>query len=178
MHKLVGLGLVASAMTVAAVPQEIPRFKSGVDVVQFTVTVLDKDRHPVTGLTASDFDVLVDGQPRPLAAFAAVTLPDDPSATRASVPPVAPDVETNQLSPEGRLVIIVMDRSIRDEDRKTAHAIANAAIDRLGPNDLGAVIYTGMVSRKYTQGLTVDRERLHAAANLTTLGAVHDLPVM
>jgi VWFA-related protein len=158
--------------------QAIPRFTSGVDVVQFTVTVLDKDRRPITGLTADDFEVRVDGTPKPLAAFAAVTLPDDPPVAAASVPPVASDVHTNRLPAEGRLVVIVMDRSIRDDDRKTAHAIANAAIDRLGPTDLGAVVYTGRVSRKYSQGLTADRDRLHASANLTTVSAVHAEPVM
>jgi VWFA-related protein len=174
-------GIVALVLAVSAIaavsPQEIPRYTSGINVVRFTVTVLDRDRHPITGLTPSDFDVLVDGKPRPLAAFAAVTLPDD-SSTAVSVRSVAPDVHTNQLPPEGRLVVIVMDRSMRDEDLKAAHAIANAAIDRLGPNDLGAVVYTGMVSRKFSQGLTDDRERLRAAANQTTFGAVHELPTM
>ncbi len=176
-------GIVALVLAVSAIAevsqQEIPRFKSGVDVVQFTVTVLDKDRHPITGLTATDFDVLVDDKPVPLAAFAAVTLPDDPSVTTASIAPVAADVQTNRLSPDGRLVVIVMDRSIPDgQPMQAAHAIANAAIDRLGPNDLGAVVYTGAVLRKFSQGITVDRQRLHAAANLTSVGAVHELPNM
>jgi len=173
--------IVALVMTVSAIaavsPQEIPRFKSGVDVVQFTVTVLDKDRRPVTGLTASDFDVLVDGKLRPLAAFAAVTLPDEPWVGAMSIPPVASDVQTNRLPAEGRLVIIVIDRSIPPgQPMQTAHAVANAAIARLGPNDLGAVLYTGALSREFSQGLTADRERLQAAANLTTLGAVQEPP--
>lgn len=168
-----------ASIVAAGAQQEIPRFKGGVDIVQFTVTVLDKDRHPVTGLTASDFDVLVDGTPKPLAAFAAVTLPEGPSVAAASIPPVAPDVHTNRLPAEGRLVVIVMDRSTPNgQPMQAAHAIANAAIDRLGPNDLAAVVYTGAVSRKYSQGLTDDRERLHAAANLTSVGAVRELPVM
>ena len=63
------------ALTLALSAQEqIPRFKSGVDIVQFTVTVTDADRRPVGGLTAADFEVLVDGVARPLAAFAEVTL--------------------------------------------------------------------------------------------------------
>src|SRR4051812_20708785 len=112
MRSAITVAFVASAL-VADAQQGIPRFTSGVDIVQFTVTVLDKDRHPVAGLTAEDFDVLVDGKRRPLAAFAAVTLPDDPSAApaAASVAPVAADVQTNQLSPEGRVVVIVFDRS-------------------------------------------------------------------
>ena len=159
--------------------QPIPRFKSGVDVVQFTVTVLDKNRRPVAGLTASDFEVLVDGKPKPLAAFASVTLPDDPSTTRAAIPLIAPDVHTNQLPAEGRLVVIVMDdRSTLDEDQKTAHAIANAAIDRLGPNDLGAVVHTGRLSRKSSQGLTDDRERLRAAANVVTASDITAAPAV
>ena len=162
-------GVAELPLLAAGQRQEIPRFTSGVDIVQFTATVLDKDRHPITGLTASDFEVLVDGTPRPLAAFAAVTLPDDRSIAAASIPPVAPDVHSNQLPAEGRLVVIVMDRTIRDEDREAAHAIANAAIARLGPNDLGAVVYTGITSRRLSQGITDDRERLLAAANRLTV---------
>lgn len=167
---------MALAALPAAQPQEVPRFMSGVDVVQFTVTVLDKERRPVTGLTAADFDVLVDGKPRPLMAFAAVTLPDDTLALRESLPSVPVDVQTNRLPLEGRLVVIVMDRSIFDEDRQAAHAIANAAIDRLGPNDIGAVVYTGHASRKYSQGLTTDRARLHAAANLANVSDMQAAP--
>jgi VWFA-related protein len=170
--------LISVASIVGAVAQQdVPRFKSGVAVVQFTVTVLDKNRHPVTGLTASDFDVLVDGKPQSLAAFAAVTLPDDPSLAAASIPPVAPDVHTNRLPLEGRLVVIVIDRSIPNgQPTQAARAIANAAIDRLGPNDLGAVLYTGAVSRKFSQGLSADRARLHASANLTAADAAHEPP--
>jgi hypothetical protein len=131
---------VARAMRVS--PDD-PRFRSGVDVVQFTVTVLDKERRPVTGLAATDFDVLVDSKPRPIAAFAAVTLPDDTATVAAPVRFVAPDVYTNRLSREGRLVVIVMDPSIRNgEPMRAARAIGNAAIDSLGPADLAGVVYT------------------------------------
>ncbi len=172
MRGILVLGLVGLSL-VAAAQQEVPRFRSGVDVVQFTVTVLDKERRPVAGLTATDFDVLVDGKPRPLAAFAAVTLPDDTAA--APVPLVAPDVHTNRLSPEGRLVVIVMDRSIRiGEATRAAQVIANAAIDRLGPADLAGVVYTASQLRTHSQGLTSDRARLRAAVDQTTVGAVDE----
>ena len=176
MRGTVGLVLAISAIS-AGSPQQIPRFKSGVEVVQFTVTVTDKDRRPISGLAASDFEVLVDGVPRPLAAFAAVTLPADPSTAAMPMPPVAPDVLTNQLAPVGRLVVIVMDRSTPDgQPMQAAQAIANAAIERLGPNDLAAVVYTGRASRKYSQGLTADRGRLHAAANRLNVGDLHAAP--
>jgi VWFA-related protein len=174
MRNIVALIAVASLAVAAAQQPDIPRFKSGVDVVQFTVTVLDKDRRPISGLTAADFEVLVDGSPKPLAAFAAVTLPGESAAT--SIPPVAPDVVTNQLPAEGRLVIIVMDRSIRDADRQAAQAIADAAIGRLGPNDLAAVVHTGLTSRKYSQGLTADRARLFAAASVLSVGELQAAP--
>jgi VWFA-related protein len=176
-HRLAAFTFVVSLIAAAAQQQEIPRFSSGVDVVQFTVTVLDKDRHPVTGLTASDFDVLVDGKPRPLAAFAAVTLPAESSVAAAAIPRVAADVTTNRLPPEGRLLVIVMDRSIRNgEPMRAARAIANAAIDRLGPFDVGAVVYTASGLRMYSQGLTTDRGRLRAAVGQNSVGALEEPP--
>jgi VWFA-related protein len=159
-------------------PQDLPRFRGGVDVVQFTATVLDKNRRPVTGLTAADFEVLVDGRPRPLAAFAAVTVPGDPAGPTTVVTPVAPDVYTNQLPPEGRLVVIVIDRSTPGgQPMQAARAVANAAIDRLGPADLGAVVFTAAGLLKYSQGITADRARLRAAVAQALAGALQEPPM-
>ena len=44
-------------------PVQPPTFRTGVDAVQLDVSVLDKDRRPVRGLTAADFTVLEDGKP-------------------------------------------------------------------------------------------------------------------
>ena len=177
MGAIVALVFVAAAIA-AAWQQELPRFRSGVDVVQFTVTVLDKDRRPVTGLTAADFDVLVDRKPRPLVAFAAVTLPGDSSVAIPATPLVTADVQTNQLPPEGRLVIIVMDRSTPNgEPMQVARAVANAAIDRLGPADVGAVVFTAAGLLKYSQGITADRGRLRAAVAEALGGALQEPPL-
>src|SRR5262245_53766628 len=76
------------------------RFRAGVDLIQLDVSVLDKDRHPVRGLAAGDFTVLVDGQPRPIVAFKAVELAPPPPPPSASwMREVAPDVVANTDSP-------------------------------------------------------------------------------
>jgi hypothetical protein len=81
-----------------------PTFRTGVDVVQVDVSVLDKDRHPIQGLTNADFTVLEDGKPRPIVAFVPVNLaePERASALPAAwVRDVAPDVTTNRVRAEG-----------------------------------------------------------------------------
>jgi hypothetical protein len=40
-----------------------PTFRARTDLLTIDVTVLDKDRRPVTGLTADDFILLEDGKP-------------------------------------------------------------------------------------------------------------------
>jgi VWFA-related protein len=137
-----------------------PRFRGGTDLVQVDVSVLDGKRRPVSGLTASDFTILEDGKPRPIEGFTEVHLaarvPKDSAPWVRDVPP---DVASNTtLGVEGRIVIILLDRSIPwGEPTQTARRIAAAAINELGPGDLAAVVST---SGGRSQDLTSDRTRL------------------
>jgi VWFA-related protein len=109
--------------------------------------------------------VIENGVSRPVKAFAEVTLPPRPAPTAgdavwaASVPP---DVVTNEVGQEdGRLVIILMDRTIPvGEPTVAARKIAEATIDALGPHDLAAVVST---SGGVPQTFTSDRTRLMKA---------------
>jgi VWFA-related protein len=157
---------VVCTLTVATQGQTgRPVFRAGVELVQIDVSVLDGKRQPVKGLTAADFTVIENGVPRPVKAFAEVTLPPRPAPTAgdavwaASVPP---DVVTNEVGQEdGRLVIILMDRTIPvGEPTVAARKIAAATIDALGPHDLAAVVST---SGGVPQTFTSDRTRLMKA---------------
>jgi hypothetical protein len=83
----------------------------------------------VRGLTASDFTIFEDGRPRPVVAFVPVELaePETTSNAAAWVRDLASDVATNRVRPEGRLVVIMFDWSIRLEDQMLAQRIARAA---------------------------------------------------
>jgi hypothetical protein len=60
------------AVIVAAFAQQPPTFRANVEAVALDVSVLDAHRKTVSGLSAEDFTILEDGQPRPIVAFAAV----------------------------------------------------------------------------------------------------------
>src|SRR5215472_13500917 len=83
----------AVAAATATAVQERQTFRSSADLVQVDVSVLDKDRRAVRGLTAADFTILEDGKPRPVVAFVPVELASPVSYEgRASwVRNVAPD---------------------------------------------------------------------------------------
>ena len=146
-----------------------PTFKLGVDLVQVDVSVLDDKRRPVRGLTAADFTVLEDGKPRPVTVFNPIEIEEHrPTVDGVAswVREVPPDVATNDVKPEGRLVVIVFDWSIRPQDQVVARRIATAAVDELGPGDLAAVVFISMFSNAGTpQNFTSDRARLLAAIN-------------
>ena len=144
----------------AQTPVPQATFRSGTDLVQVDVSVLDNKRHPVRGLTAADFTIFEDDQPREIQAFSEVYLPDRVQSRDASWTREVPsDVATNQVAQEeGRLVIIVLDRTIPvGEPTMTARRVAAAAINQLGPSDLAAVVST---SNGAVQNLTSDRSRL------------------
>lgn len=172
---IVCLAVVSSGRPV--VRAQDPTFRGGVDLVQLDVVVLDRNRRPVTGLTASDFTILEEGKPRPIDAFSAVTLPSNDVTTTgpAWLREVAPDVVDNARPGEGRLVVIFMDRSIPVEAGVLrARAIASAAVDSLGPGDLAAVVSSsGFSNEGRPQNFTGDRTRLKAAIDEPFMGLVN-----
>jgi VWFA-related protein len=160
-------------------PPQQPTFRTSVDIVQVDVSVLDKDRRPVRGLTQSDFTVLEDGKARSIVAFVPVELAEtrqeEPSA--AWVRDVAPDVTTNRARREGRLVVIMFDWSIRFEDQLLAQRIGRAAVDQLGPDDLAAVVFSSAFGNSgVPQNFTADRARLLSAINQRFAVALHNPP--
>ncbi len=171
----------ASAQQAPPPPAQTPAFRTGVDAVQLDVSVLDKDRRPVRGLTAADFTVLENGKPRQIVAFSAVELPELPplpAAGKASVDAIPPDVTGND-QPEGRIVVILIDpflervmvpgrRSIADPPGITAlRATAARVVDSLGPGDVAAVTHTFYGA---PQNFTADKARLKRAIDTSAFG--------
>ena len=142
-----------------------PQFRSTTDLVLMDVSVLDKSRRPIKGLTEADFTILEDGVPQPIATFAAVNLPE------AEVPPAkwmgraSIDVQSNRM-PDGRLVVIYLDERMVNASPfggKTTTDTAHAIIDQLSPKDVAAVAFA--LDHKGAQEFTTDRGRLHAAVD-------------
>jgi VWFA-related protein len=162
------ISILSSAWTVALLqqsqpskPEQLPTFRTGIDIVEVDVTVLDKDRHPVKGLTAADFTILDRGKPQPIVAFSAVDVPAPVTYSAPWMREAPLDVVSNVEN--RRLVTIVMDDAYTDfnpDMAKRAKAIARNAVDELGPADLAAIVFTFMGR---SQNFTSDRSRLLAA---------------
>ncbi len=166
--------------------QPPPKFQTGIELVTLDVSVLDKDRQPVRGLTVGDFTVTEDGRPVEIQTFSAVDLPD--TVVTASAPwvnDVPPDVRRNDDLSDRRILTIVMDDALEmkvipngpdeiprtgqlpdtlvDRDRpapiQRARELADMLVDRLGSRDLAAVVFP--MSQDAGQDFTTDRARLH-----------------
>src|SRR4051812_27541904 len=138
--------------------QQPPTFRTGIDIVQLDVTVLDKDRHPVRSLTAEDFAIFDKGKPQPIVAFSPVDVPAPLSSVAPWIRDAPLDVVSN--AENRRLVAIVMDDAyakLEPDVTKRAKQIARNAIDQLGPGDLAAVVFT-FLGRG--QNFTADRSQL------------------
>jgi VWFA-related protein len=166
---VVSLCLVASLVLSGESARDDQQFRGGVELVQLDVVVLDGKRQPVRRLSAADFTVLDNGTETPIRAFTPVELARARARAAVWANDVVPDVVTNQAGrEEGRLVVILMDRSIpQAEPSVTARKIATRAVEALGPNDLAAVVSTNssVVQGSAVQNLTADRSRLLRAIN-------------
>ncbi len=151
------------AMGAYSTPQQLPTFRSAIDVVRLDVSVLDKDRRPVRDLVASDFAITVDGEVQPIVSFEAVVMPPREEPTAPWMRDVAPDVKTNALG-EPRLFVIIMDDAQTPFDpymASSAKKLARAIVEHQSPSDLAAVVFTK--NNKGAQDFTSDRALLMTA---------------
>jgi len=172
---LLGLSVVVRAQNPQA-PETT--FRARVDLIQVDVSVLDRDRRPVSGLTAGDFILTEDGRPRPIVSFTAVHVPAPAAPGAGWVADIAPDVATN-THPTGRLVVIAIDDAALSTNGalwgvQKARAAARAAVKELGPDDLAALVLTEY--GRTAQNFTNNRLRLLTAIDGTPLFPATDNP--
>ncbi len=182
MSRPVGLALgcaiaLLSVVSAQQPPAQTPVFRTSVDLVHLDVSVLDKDRRPVRGLTAADFTVLEDGKPQAVTAFVAVDVPESPPkpavwSGRASI-----DVQSNDgaQDPEGRLFVLLLDDAMIPQHAAslaTAREVAKKFVDRVTPADRVAVVFS---ATGRNQGFTNDRGRLIAAIDSLKAGHARHL---
>jgi len=163
--------LVASAAIVAAIPQtpnpapgqQLPTFRTGVDIVELDVSVLDSRRRPVKGLTGDDFTILEGDKPQPIVAFSSIDVPTPVPYSTAWMREAPLDVVSTVDN--ARLVTIVMDDAYTGPSPNTtarAKDIARAAINELGARDLASVAFT---FSGRAQNFTADRSLLMRAVD-------------
>lgn len=173
--RTIGVSIAAAvalsmAITSAQAPQP-PQFRAAVDLVHLDVSVLDNNRRPVRGLTAADFIVLEDGKPQVVSTFTAVDYPDAAPPTTPWMRDLDSDVRRNDTLDDRRLFVIVMDDGMAEANPhavKSAKDTARKFIDRLGPSDLAAVVFTK--SNQHSQDYTSDKARLIKATDRYAMG--------
>ena len=166
------LSILISALASALVlgqdrPEQPPVFRGAVDLVQVDVYVADANGKPVSGLTAEDFEVFEDGQPRTMAAFAPVEIPV--IARERVWADAESDVGTNTRS-EGRTYLIYLDGSVPTDMALRARQRLRTFMDRyFGENDVAAIV-TGRGLVTDGQDFTNNRRLLTTAIDKFTGG--------
>lgn len=153
--------------------QNPPVFRSTVDLVHLDVSVLDKDRHPVRGLTDKDFTITEDDKPQDIIAFSAVDVPENPPKPTAWSGRAPAEVQSNEGSndPEGRLFVLLLDDALIPPDPealKNAREVAKRFIDKVTPADRVAIVFS---QSGRNQNFTSDRARLLAAIETMKAGS-------
>ena len=154
---LLNVALLLGAALQAQQPQlPRPAFETKTELVLVDVNVVDRDSKPVPTLTASDFTVEVNGQPRPIASIQFIsTAPTNvtPSSPRESA------ASTNDSTTTGRLLLFVVDESsLRVGASRSILRTAQTLFERLAPGDMIGLarIPTGVGSVEFT----ADRQRI------------------
>lgn len=158
------VALVATAPVSSDAPARRAQvFRARLDVVRLDVSVVDKNHQPVRGLTADDFTVLENGKKQPIVALSFLDSSDSSDPVSGWMREVVSDVASNTVT-QDRLFVLVMDDAMVPQDPwmiQASRGIASSIIDKLGPSDLMAIVFTG--DNRRTQDFTSDKARLRTA---------------
>ena len=97
------------ASQLLAQSDQAPVFRSGVEVMEVDVTVVDAKGMPVRDLRVPEFTVTIDGQPRRVVSAEFISDSTTPSGEPAR--PRDPYVSNNTDRRPGRLIMLVIDRN-------------------------------------------------------------------
>ena len=148
---------------------ESPTFKLQVDYVEVDAVVTDQQGRFVRDLKKEDFQVFEDRKAQTISAFTLVDIPIERSERPLfAAQPIEPDVRTNARPFDGRIYIVVLDdlhvqfRCIRSMVRRVMRKFIQ---EKLGANDLMAVIHVGRAGRENSQEFTSSKRLLLAAVD-------------
>ncbi|MDP2053945.1 MAG: hypothetical protein Q8L75_09935, partial [Acidobacteriota bacterium] len=111
-----------------------PVFETQTEIVLVDVTVVDRDAKPVPTLTAADFELQVNGQPRPIQSVQFIsTIPTNTSPAT----PRETGFSSNDTATTGRLLLFAVDEgNLRVASSRSVLRAAQSLFERLAPGDL------------------------------------------
>jgi VWFA-related protein len=149
-----------------------PRFQSGVELLRLGVTVVDEQGKPITDLSARDFSVTVDGQPRAVrfAQLYESTVESSRRVTPAEAAPL-PSYALNTTGRAGRVVVFAVDlMAIKQGYEWPMLDTAAKLVDSLAPEDaVGLMPIPG-------KGVDLTRDRSRVADALRMLRGTINIP--
>jgi VWFA-related protein len=131
-------GIGVSAGVLYAQTSQAPVFRSGVEVMEVDVTVVDGKGNPVRDLHAPEFTVTIDGQPRRVVSAEFISDTQTPG-----VPPRERDpyVSNNTDRRPGRLIMLVIDRNnIDTHTLRGATDALKSFVNGISPEDRLALV--------------------------------------
>ncbi len=130
-----GEGAQAPGVPAVQAPPQ-PTFRASTDRIAIDVTVVGDTGDVVSGLTADDFVLTVDGKPRPVVSAEFLRTSDAPAPSGAAAGPTGTTFSSNESTAGGRLVLLAFDLDgiAAGGGRELARAAAGF-VDALAPTD-------------------------------------------
>jgi VWFA-related protein len=148
--------MAAQAPAAQAPQPQRPTFETKAEIVLVDVNVVDRDARPVPTLTPADFELEVNGQPRPINTVQFI------STTATNTSPATPReaaYTSNETQTTGRLLLFIVDESsLRIGANRTVLRAAQSLFNQLAPGDLVGLarLPTGVGGVEFT----ADRKRI------------------
>jgi len=150
--------------------QQTPTFKTQVEFVEVDALVTDQQGNFVRDLTKNDFQVFEDGKRQTISTFSLVDIPIERFDRPLFSPtPIERDVQSNERPFDGRVYVMILD-DLHVAPQRTARvrtAARQFIQQRLGANDLMAVIFTGGRSQDAQEFTSSKRLLLNAVDKFT-----------